>query len=574
MKASKMQAMKRLCCILLIVIAVFSSFNSYGIADENPHTVRVLLTNIKPGNQIQIQTSGLYTLDEVIFIQDGSVLNLYLVDDQLMMHHQGLTYHGGQQIYLKRHREDLDEGKGLRFQSGSNLFAGDLKVSRQDGALVLIMVLPIESYLLGVVPYEMAEDFPLEALKAQAIAARTYTYSNLKPNQAYDLVDNTNDQVYRGYDSKKINAKKAIEETRGLVNSFQGKLAYSFYTASNGGMTESAFNAWGREQVPYLTVQADKYDLENPFSPVRTAQLPKHPDLVENQLPPDLLTLLHSSIALRLRELELPAESGDYQIQEIKGLQAHTSKYGGESGVMKTVRFDLLVRIKSGGKASDDQEVSMERVDMKETTPSEHQIQGETWSSMELSFDIPYFPELEQALSLSINRNANELLRIEEKEDHFTLKSTRYGHGVGLSQRGAEWMAKTYGWNYEQILRFYYPGTAIMEYQSAAVIPPTLKPFFLQTPGPTPTASPRPTLMPLTTDQSNTHQIVVVDGIERDSSLNLRETADYSSRIIMRLYYGQELIVIEEGDDGWLKVKSDVVEGFIRSEFVSPKHTE
>ena len=77
-----------------------------------------------------------------------------------------------------------------------------------------------------------------------------------------------------------------------------------------------------------------------------------------------------------------------------------------------------------------------------------------------MKVDLDYFETVEALLHLSINRNANELVSVRETDDAFVLEARRYGHGVGLSQRGAEWMAKTYSWTYEQILRFYYRASA------------------------------------------------------------------------------------------------------------------
>lgn len=108
----------------------------------------------------------------------------------------------------------------------------------ENGTLVPILSLSVEDYLLGVVPYEMSDSFPLEALKAQAVCARTYALSHLNASRAYDVVDTTNDQVFKGVDSSTKNAARAVQETAGIVGMYNGKLAECFYSASNGGQTE------------------------------------------------------------------------------------------------------------------------------------------------------------------------------------------------------------------------------------------------------------------------------------------------------------------------------------------------
>ena len=77
-------------------------------------------------------------------------------------------------------------------------------------------------------------------------------------------------------------------------------------------------------------------------------------------------------------------------------------------------------------------------------------------------------------MNLSINQDANEIWTVRETDDAFVVEARRYGHGVGLSQRGAEWMAQQYGMTYEQILAFYYPGMELAVYASTPEALPTL----------------------------------------------------------------------------------------------------
>lgn len=100
-------------------------------------------------------------------------------------------------------------------------------------------------YCLGVVPYEMSDSFPLEALKAQAVAARTYALRSQNPTQPYDLVDTTNDQVYRGYVPGNDRTERAIRETRGVCGFYRDQLAQCYYSASNGGQTELVWKPCG-----------------------------------------------------------------------------------------------------------------------------------------------------------------------------------------------------------------------------------------------------------------------------------------------------------------------------------------
>ena len=101
-----------------------------------------------------------------------------------------------------------------------------------------MLTLGVEDYLLGVVPYEMGDSFPLEALKAQAIAARTYALRKSGSSEDYDVEDTTNDQAYRGRSASSPLSEQAVRETKGICGVYKGALAQCFYSASNGGQTE------------------------------------------------------------------------------------------------------------------------------------------------------------------------------------------------------------------------------------------------------------------------------------------------------------------------------------------------
>ncbi|MGI6696055.1 MAG: SpoIID/LytB domain-containing protein [Christensenellales bacterium] len=496
-------------------------------------------------------------------------MQLRLTSQGMVLLYEGMSYFPGQQLVLKRHQVDEGVENGLRLQEGLNLYTGDLHVSISNGALLVVLTVPIEEYLLGVVPYEMSDMFPLEALKAQAIAARTYTLRNLRPSEAYDMTDTTNDQVYYGLNPEKANAIRAVKETEGIACFYQNKLAQCYYTASNGGITESALNAWGRENIPYLGVVEDRYDRANPQSEMREARLPARVRDQSKDLNPVLLRLLLTGLRGRMETLGYSGETADIRIDGIKNILPHTTKYGGETGVMRFLRFDLKV---SGKRLeTQDEEVSFQVAGTAPLPTETASLQLSAFQAVPriISVDCAIFPDIEQALGLSINRSDNELVHVIKAEDGFIIRFTRYGHGVGLSQRGAEWMAGTHGWDDEKILRFYYPGTELKKVDTSFELPPALGSVYLATPGPVPTATPKPTLMPVDTSAVDGASIVRVTNIPVNSSLNLRAQASLNSEVLMRLYFGQKLIVMERSEDGWLLVKTDVAQGYVREEYVS-----
>ena len=120
--------------------------------------------------------------------------------------------------------------------------------------LYTIAHINIENYLYGVVPYEMGSSAPLEALKAQAVAARTYTVRMMSARTSwlYDVVDTTGDQTYNGTPASASNCNTAVDGTEGILIKNGSAYTATYYSSSNGGQTESIKNAWGTSGYDYL----------------------------------------------------------------------------------------------------------------------------------------------------------------------------------------------------------------------------------------------------------------------------------------------------------------------------------
>ena len=122
-----------------------------------------------------------------------------------------------------------------------------------NGLLVLINKLDIESYLRGVVPSEMPSSWQYEALKAQAIAARSYALANLgkRAQNGYDLKDTPEDQAYNGASVETSATNQAVADSYGIVLIYDLKIIPAYYSASAGGHTVSASKVWERD-LPYI----------------------------------------------------------------------------------------------------------------------------------------------------------------------------------------------------------------------------------------------------------------------------------------------------------------------------------
>ncbi|HKC77858.1 MAG TPA: SpoIID/LytB domain-containing protein, partial [Gaiellaceae bacterium] len=137
---------------------------------------------------------------------------------------------------------------------------------RSDGRHVSVVnALALDTYLRGVVPSESPSHWPLAALEAQAVAARSYAVSELRPNAFYDLVPTTADQVYGGVTAERPSSDEAVYKTLGQVLTWEGQVARTYYSSSSGGRTEAVEDAWpGTAPIPYLRSVSDPYDTYSP----------------------------------------------------------------------------------------------------------------------------------------------------------------------------------------------------------------------------------------------------------------------------------------------------------------------
>jgi stage II sporulation protein D len=154
------------------------------------------------------------------------------------------------------------------FAVGGKLFRGTLLIQAHNGSktngIDLVNHVELEDYLFSVVPSEMPSRWPLEALKAQAIAARSYAVANLGKHAAdgYDIKATIDDQAYAGVSAEHTESTQAVLETRGQVLQYDGKVISAYFHSASGGFTELAENVWSKP-VPYLRAVAD-YDDDSP----------------------------------------------------------------------------------------------------------------------------------------------------------------------------------------------------------------------------------------------------------------------------------------------------------------------
>lgn len=146
---------------------------------------------------------------------------------------------------------------------GGRQYRANLRVAPVQKGLQVVNVVPLETYLLGVVPGEMPSGWPLEALKAQAVAARTYALTALVKGRSYDLYPDWRSQMYYGAGAEAPGPSQAVRDTRGQILVYDGAPIQALYFSSSGGRTQSALDVYGND-LPYLVSVDDPWDVTSP----------------------------------------------------------------------------------------------------------------------------------------------------------------------------------------------------------------------------------------------------------------------------------------------------------------------
>jgi len=310
--------------------------------------------------------------------------------------------------------EESDPGLWI----GQRRYRGRVQLRLDAGRLQVVNHVPLEVYLPSVVGSEMPASWPLEALRAQAVAARTYALKARKPAALFDLQATTASQVYKGVEAEMPATRAAVEGTRGLVLTYNNALIDAVFHSSSGGNTESSGDLWPR-QLPYL-VSVPDYDNA---SPVRDWRQPLDQTKLRQAFP-ELggalgIDVLSTTPTGRVRQARVVGPSGQLALT---GAQLRS-----RLGLKSTwVRFELVPTTAAPGEATS----------LMPPPPL-----------AALTLPVPTGTSDEAVQLVAVGRG--------------------FGHGVGMSQWGALAMAQR-GDTFAAILRHYYRGTELQPYGELA----------------------------------------------------------------------------------------------------------
>ena len=308
--------------------------------------------------------------------------------------------------------------EGGDFQLKQRGYRGRLQVLVGGSGLRAINHVGLESYLPSVVGSEMPASWPQAALRAQAVAARTYALRQRKPADPFDLSATVSSQVYKGVDAETPSTREAVLSTRGQVLMYGSSLANAVFHSSSGGATENSGDLWS-QQLPYL-VSVPDFDQA---SPVQAWQQRLEPEQLQQAFAEiggaQRIDVLSTTSTGRVRQARVSGPSGTLVVS---GAQLR-SRLGLRSTM---VRFEL---VPSELAASE-----LAALPPLPLLPEQYEVGG-----FQPQVQLP-LPSL-----LAVGRG--------------------YGHGVGMSQWGALGLAQR-GQSYDQILRHYYRGTELRPYAS------------------------------------------------------------------------------------------------------------
>jgi stage II sporulation protein D len=352
----------------------------------------------------------------------------------------------GKVLFMFASAQNLLRGKSLSTANpnpvkiGSSLYRGQVEFYRVSGSdMTIINVLPFEEYVYGVVPNEMPAYSNIEALKAQAVAARTYSYKYMSKHAKYgfNVCSTTDCQVYKGYSSENANTNKATDETRNMVVTYNGTLAETLFSASTGGQTEDAGNVWGNS-VPYLKSVEDKYESGNSYN---------------------------YNWTMKFTADEINSKLKNYGLGTVTGMEI--TKYS-EAGrpieliVTGTSKPDGVVITKD--KCRTFLSLPSQMYNISTNAGVNVQVNGKTETTTLSSIKVitkdgeKTYTDPDQEITIIGADGSTTTVAASPTEYVFTGKG--WGHAVGMSQEGAMGMAKA-GFTYDEILTHYYSGTKI-----------------------------------------------------------------------------------------------------------------
>lgn len=350
--------------------------------------------------------------------------------------------HDGQPVALSPLESELDGDGYIPFTKiGSIKYPDVLEFSVSSGKISVINIVDSELYFKGVLPSEVYPSWHEEALKAAAVATRTYTYRSMNGKHSkygFDVCTTTCCQVYSGVTKCKESTNMAVDETRNLVLTYDGKLIDAVYHAISGGITESAAGAWGGnpESYPYLTIVKTPFEVYNEISMGHWTKVLYEEDfdkLISDSSHNGKISAPISAITL---DDNTPGYLNNMTLTDMNGNSIKLTTSSNIRSFFSVISANFTIgSVYMPSDSSEDSATVLTPDGEIEILPGE---------------EIVYLTSDGEKTTTGIKQA-------------YYIDGKGYGHGVGMSQYGAQYAAKA-GYSYEEILGIYYPGTTLTDY--------------------------------------------------------------------------------------------------------------
>ncbi len=428
--------MKKL-ILFFIVIAVVLSLPFISFADYT------LPENIKIG--LFYSSTA---LSECIIASDSDVIIYY--DGQELARGADLHINVEDAIVKIRSNDEIIaecDNKELRFEPTEGFislngkkYRGTLQIiNLKNGKMTLINKVNFEEYLYSVLPYEMATGWPIEALKAQAVCARTYALTSMGrfSQHGFDLTDNTLSQMYGGVAGEKEDCTRAVDETKGMIVTYDDKPASVFYYASSSGESLNVKDVWG-SSYPYLVSVKDDY---------QASVVKDNAKWVVSFTTQELTDKMNNSGY----DLGTVTDVEINEVSEQKAVTMVTVK-----GTNGSALFQREKARTAFGFRSQVYSVSYDKKDAQKVS-----VLGAEGKAELSGVSVLASKGKAKTDSLLIKgADSVKTISFGGETTGFTFTGYGYGHGIGMSQNGAKGMANA-GFTYEEILTHYFTGTKV-----------------------------------------------------------------------------------------------------------------
>ena len=333
--------------------------------------------------------------------------------------------------------------KSQTWFKGFQYFGGFEYQRMNGGNLTVSNIVTLNDYIKGVIPYEMLPSWPIEALKAQALCAKSYALTNMKKHrsQGFDLCNTDDCQVYNGVSQANDTTNRAVDETNGYYITYQGEIAQTYYHSTSGGATENSENIWSGV-IPYLRGVKDTYlVVTNPYS----------------------FTVTKEELTAIMKEKNLTDENiVDYYVSKYSEMgNVIEVTFVTQSG-KKLVYTKEKTRTVLNGSSYKDVYIQSHRYTVSSVLGLFVDGANELTTSLPNIFAVggSGVKKLGQSYTnVSVITGSGKEV-IDPSSVYFEVNGTGKGHNVGMSQWGAHAMAQK-GFTYDKIIQFYFTGVDI-----------------------------------------------------------------------------------------------------------------